>query len=443
MSGSRKIAALFAAGAMTLLAGCGVGSIFGGEESPPLPGERLPVLPSDVALEADPRLADVPVVVPPPAVNPEWPQTGGTPDHAPVHVALSESPERVWSVSIGDGTGRGAHILSSPVVADGRVYAMDSGARVTAVEAGNGRTVWSRDLAPDDSEGGFGGGVAVSGNRVFATTGYGQVVALDTGNGEPVWTRSLPTPIRSAPAVADGRVFAVTVDSRIEALDAQTGQNVWSHSGIAEIAGVLGGATPAISRGAVIVPYKSGEIFALREDNGRVTWSDSLAALQRADVVSDLAAIRGHPVAYRGLVFATSHSGRSAAIDLRSGMRIWDRDFGGVEMPWAAGDFLFLLTRRNELLSLVAAQGRIRWVQELPRYEDPEDRSGPIVWSGPVLAGGRLILVNSLAEAVFFAPDTGERLGEISLPAATTVPPVVADGTMFVLSSDGTLSAWR
>src|SRR5690606_34131595 len=79
MSASRKIAALIAAGSMTLLAGCGIGSIFGGEDTPPLPGERLPVLPSDVALEADPRLADVPVVVPPPAVNPEWPQTGGTP----------------------------------------------------------------------------------------------------------------------------------------------------------------------------------------------------------------------------------------------------------------------------------------------------------------------------------------------------------------------------
>jgi len=425
------------------LAGCGVGSWFGGESEPPLPGDRIAVLRTDAAVAPDPAVAQVPVAFPPAVVNPDWPQAGGTPDHAPVHPELAASPSRIWSVSIGDGTGRGAHILSAPVVSGGRVFAMDAETQVTAVNAANGDRLWSRSMRPENGEGGFGGGVAAIGDRVYVTTGYGGVAALDAATGNPIWSRTLPTPIRAAPTVADGRVYAVTVDSRTEALDANTGQPVWTHSGIAEAASVLGGASPAVSRGAVVVPYNSGEVFGLREDNGRMIWTDSLAALRRADVVSELAAIRGHPVAYRGLVFATSHSGRSVAIDLRSGMRIWDRDFGGVEMPWAAGDFLFMLTNRNELLALVAAEGRVRWVTQLARFEDPESRKDPIVWAGPILAGGRLILVNSLGRAVFYSPSTGEQVGDTSLPSGTTVPPVVAGGTMFVLSGDGTLSAYR
>ncbi|MET4698311.1 outer membrane protein assembly factor BamB [Constrictibacter sp. MBR-5] len=425
------------------LTGCGIGSWFDGESEPPLPGDRIAVLRSDVAVAPDPAVAQLDVVLPPAALNPDWPQAGGTPDHAPVHAQLAPSPTRIWQVSVGEGTGRGAHILSAPVVANGRVFAMDAETNVSAVSAADGERLWSRSMRPENGEGGFGGGVAAVGDRVYVTTGYGGVAALDAATGDPIWSRTLPTPIRAAPTVAEGRVYAVTVDSRTEALDAATGQPVWTHTGIAETASVLGGASPAVSRGAVVVPYNSGEVFGLREDNGRMVWTDSLAALRRADVVSELAAIRGHPVAYRGLVFATSHSGRSVAIDLRSGMRIWDRDFGGVEMPWAAGDFVFMLTNRNELLALVAAEGRVRWVNPLPRFEDPKDRSDPIVWAGPVLAGGNLILVNSLGRAVFFSPATGEQVNDLALPSGATVPPVVAGGTMFVLSGDGTLSAYR
>lgn len=425
------------------LTGCGIGSWFGGESEPPLPGERISVLRSDAAVTADPAVAGIDVVIPAPALNPDWPQTGGTADHAPVHVELGQSLNRAWQVSIGEGTGRGRHIVSTPVVAGGRVFTMDAATRVTAVDAATGNRLWSRDMQPEGTQGGFGGGVAAFGDRVFVATGYGVVSALNAATGDPLWTRTVPAPIRSAPSFADGKLYVVTMDSRTEALDAATGQPVWTHAGIAETASVLGGASAAISRGAVVVPYNSGEVFALREDNGRMIWTDSLAALRRADVVSDLAAIRGHPVAYRGLVFATSHSGRTVAVDLRSGMRIWDRDFGGVDMPWAAGDFVFLLTSRNELLALVAAEGRVRWVNALPRYRDPSGRSDPVVWSGPVLAGGRLILVNSQSRAVFFSPTTGEQLGEMPLSAPATVPPVVADGTMYVLSSDGYLSAYR
>src|SRR3546814_13523301 len=127
---------------------------------------------------------------------------------------------------------------------------MDAESRVTAVDAANGERVWSRDLRPENGDGGCGGGIAVVGDRAYVTTGYGQVAALDASNGDPVWTRSTPTPIRAAPTVANGRVYAVTVDSRLAVFDAASVQPAWSHSGIAAPAAVLGGARPELSPGA-------------------------------------------------------------------------------------------------------------------------------------------------------------------------------------------------
>src|SRR3546814_7414817 len=150
MKRSRKFLAVVALGAATILSGCGVGSLFGGESDPPLPGERLAVLSTDSTLEADPRIAELPVILPPPVDNPEWPQAGGTVDHAPVHVALSDSPDSIWSVGIGDGIGRGQHILSAPVVAGGRVFAMAAASRVTAGDQANGEGVGSGERRPHD-----------------------------------------------------------------------------------------------------------------------------------------------------------------------------------------------------------------------------------------------------------------------------------------------------
>ncbi len=131
------------------------------------------------------------------------------------------------------------------------------------------------------------------------------------------------------------------------------------------------------------------------------------------------------------------------AIDIRTGERIWDQDIAGVQSPWIAGDFLFVLTTANDLVCLSRREGRIRWVRALPRYEDEEDREDPIQWLGPVLASDRLILVSSDGRAVAISPYTGKMLGMLDLSGGATVAPVVAGNTLYVLTKDAQLTAWR
>ena len=409
-----------------------------------LPGERISVLGLDRGLEPDPKLAEVAMTLPPPAVNPDWPEPGGNPAHAMGHPALPVKLARGWETGIGDGSGRYTRVMSQPVVARGRVFAMDGGVQVSALETTSGKSIWRVDLKPEKQRGNaFGGGPSFANDRLFVSTGYAEVVALDPANGKVIWRHSVAAPIHSAPTVADGRVFVVTVDNELNALSAEDGKRLWTHNGIPETAGLLGGASPAVEGEIVVAPYNSGELFALRVENGRAVWSDNLAQTRSVDAVSSLADIRGRPVIDHGRVFAVSHSGRMAAIDLRSGERAWEQEIASSHEPWVVGDYVFVLANDNELVCMARSDGKIRWVHPLPRYEDEKARSDPIQWAGPVLGGERLVVLSSTGEALSVAAATGKTLARDRMSGAGYLGPVVADNALYLLTDDANLSAYR
>lgn len=435
---------MFAAAAI-LLTGCEtLDDVLGNREGPRLPGARVSVLLANNATRVDPGISDLAVKLPRPIANTEWPQQGGYANHAMHHLALGDAPRLAWSVDAGAGSDDGAPILSGPVISNGIVYTMDADAVVAAHTASDGRLLWRADIEPlDEDDGNWGGGLAVDQGMVFAATGFAQVVALTADGGQEVWRADVSGPLRAAPTVFDGRVFAVTKDNQLFALNAKTGDLLWSHTGFEETAGLIGSASPAVDGDIVVVPYSSGEIFALRVENGRQLWGENLAAIRRVDAVSALADIRGRPVIDRGRVYAISHSGRMVAIDLPTGRRLWEAPLGGVNQPWVAGDFIFVLTSDALVAAITARDGRIRWLTPIGLYENPEKRRGRINWSGPVLVGDRLIVSGSNGVALTLSPYTGDIIGELKMPDGVSLSPAVANKTLYFLTDEARLVAYR
>lgn len=421
--------------------GCGL--LLSAEESH-IPGERITVLRLEQSLEPDRRVADLQVRLPKPVNKPSWPQAGGSSTHAQHHIELPSNLREAWRTNIGEGSDSTMRLLAPPVIGDGKAFVMDVESQISAINTETGDIIWKYDPSvPDDDDEAFGGGIAYENGALFISTGFADVVSVDGNTGKERWRERMSGPMRAAPSVADGRVFVVTIDNQLFALKSETGERLWSHAGFSEIAGLLGGASPAIATGAIVVPYSSGELFSLRVENGRPLWSDNLSSSHRLDSLSTLADIRGMPVIYGGMVYAISHSGRMVAIDLRSGTRAWEKPIGGVEMPWVAGEFIYLLTNEGQLVCLTRRGGRVRWVRALPQFKAPDDRDDLIKWSGPTLAGDRLIIAGSHGDVWSVSPYTGKVLGRIDLSAEIYLPPVVADGTLYFLTEDGDLIAMR
>jgi len=430
--------------ATATLSSCALPDWMGETQAPPLPGERISILTLEDNLKADPVIADLAVRLPRPYVNEDWPQSSGHPTHAMHHLAIGDAPQLLWRASVGAGSGDLERLMASPIVAQGLIYVFDAKGHVSASRAENGERVWRYNLTPEGEErGALGGGLAYGGGTLFVTTGYGEVHALEPQSGAEIWVSKIGVPLRGAPTFDRGKVYAVSYDNRLHALNAADGSVQWKHVGIAENAGLIGAASVASQAGVLIVPYSSGEIFALRAANGQVAWSDSLTRVGRLSALSQLGDINGAPVIDRGRVYAVSHAGRMVAIDLRTGGRIWDQDIASIQTPWVAGDFIFVLSVDAQVIALSRDSGRIRWVRQLAQFGDPEDREDPIQWAGPILAGDRLIVTSSEGEVTSISPYSGEVLGRLMLPDGVSLAPIVANNTLYFLTDDAELLAYR
>ncbi len=441
-----QIAALAAAAAA--LSACStvsrVGHMFGGNDRPhetaPQEG-RISIMAFEQQLAPDPALQSRHIAVPPAVQSTDWSQPGGTADNSPVNIAGVASLQHAWRTDLGAGSNGHVVIAAPPVIADGKLYFVDADLKVHAVSARNGAHGWTRQLRPQHSRDHFarGGGVAVFGNRVYVTTGYGFIVALDAADGHEVWRAQAGAPFNSAPTVAGGRVYAITNDSELIAYDAESGAVQWNFQAIAEPARILAASSIAVDGETVIAPFASGEIVALLSANGRRLWSDSLSRSGRLTSLSAINDIAGRPVVDNGVAYAASHSGLLAAIDIRSGQRIWAISFASTQTPWVAGDVLYAVSIDGELCAFDKATGHVYWLTQLRRYRDENDHKGRISWTGPIMVGSRLVLANSLGEVVGVTPENGQVVAHGDAGKPVFIPPVAAAEQIYLVTDDARL----
>ncbi len=448
---SRKTGRLVFRGlALSVLAGslaaCGTLGI-GGEKKQGTPtiGNRTPIL-SRIANEVkpDPSLASVAVVLPPAQTNPDWPQAGGNAAKAPGHVTLGAAPARAWTATV-QGSSPRRRLASAPVIGGGSLFVVDTAGDVHAFDAATGARRWQHriEVERDFRDSTFGGGVSFSDGRVYATNGAGDVVALDAQSGAEIWRVRPAGPLRGAPTIAFNTVYVMTQDNQIHALNTTDGSLVWQEVAAGGQSGVFGVAAPAAGQGTVIAGYSIGELVAYRYENGRVLWNDALARTSISTQVGTLTDVDADPIIDNGRVYALGQGGRMAAYELVTGQRIWELSLAGISTPAIAGEWIFTLTDDSRLLAIARTTGRARWVTQLERWRNPKNETGPIFWTGPVLASNRLWVASS--EGIVQSVDvmTGEATLFTELNDSVSLPPVVANNTLYILDDGGRITAWR
>ena len=424
--------------AVALLAGCA-------KDKPQLvlAGDRENVLEQRPPLTVEPSLASLEVVLPNAVDLQNWSQVGGYPDHAPLHAKLPQQVRKAWSTGVGEGKDKYARLLNAPIVADGVVFSMDSESTIYALDAAKGKRLWKKDLRQkDEKDIGFSGGLAAAGGSVFAATATGRVVAFDGRTGKQLWEADVNAPVRAAPTVAEGKVFVVSHDNRLSAFSALDGSLIWTHNGIEETLGILGAGSPAVAEGIVVVPYSSGEIYALRAGDGDYLWHESLGTRNSIDPFSSLGDVVGSPVVINSVVYAVNFNGRLVTFDLKTGQAYWELETSSSSTPWVAGNMVYILTDDNKLVAVYRKTGQVRWIHDLVKTAQ-QDKDDPIYFTGPILAGGRLIVVSSEGYAASINPKTGKAISVVKVAGGSSVAPVVAGSTLYILSDNGDVVAFR
>lgn len=421
------------------------------EKIAPLPGRRLPVLAATEKIPSELADASSPIALPAPVANEDWSQPGGNALNAPGHLALAGAGVReAWRSDGGSGSSKIGRITASPIVYGGRVYTLDAEGKVSAFSSSGGGAIWRHSLEPTPAKtasaggsfttgsifslggadgGGYGGGLAADNGRLYGASGFGAVIALDPATGKRLWEKNLGAPVRSSPTAAGDRVFVLTAEGRFYCLSGVDGSELWSARGLPQQASLAMNSSPAVDGEIVVVPHPNGDLIGLKVLDGAPVWSESLTRTRASSQFASLSDA-ARPAIDNGVVYAIGHAGRMVATNAKTGERLWSLNTPGTQMPWVAGDSVFVVDTSGQILGVSKRDGKMQWTAKLP---------GGGTWSGPVMANNALWLTSSKGALVSVEPTTGRVLGQQNVGSATYIAPVVAGGRMYVFTDDAKL----
>ena len=419
-------------------------------------GQRISIIPPDQVLEPAAALKGVEFALPPAEKVTAWALPGGVAEQAMGNVDAAPDLTIAWRKSFGQGAKRGRYLTAPPVAADGKVFLMDAEGRVVALDARSGAQLWRTSTNPGDNKRdrlAFGGGVAYADGKLYVASGYRQVMQMDAGTGAIGWRSKTSESIHGAPTVSGGRMFVVALDNTLLTFDIATGAPSWTYQALSESSRILSASSPAISGDTVVAAFGSGELVALRTANGNDLWNEALSRASRTSALSEIRDIPGRPAIYQGDVFAVSHSGVFAATDLRTGQARWTLPVVGVTAPWPAGDVVYVVSKNGEVICASRENGQIFWMRPLNEGFKSRRKGGVFglggqkqnrpIWSGPLLANDRLLIVGQTGEMVVLNAKTGEITKRIDLKGSSITSPIALGDMVYVVTQEADLIAIR
>ncbi len=138
-----------------------------------------------------------------------------------------------------------------------------------------------------------------------------------------------------------------------------------------------------------------------------------------------------------------NHNSLFVALDLIRGGRQWELQIGSDQTPWIAGDNLFILTDRKELLAIQRGSGRVYWSKSLSDFLDKKQTKQDVHWFGPVIAQENLIITNSLGEILYLSPQDGHLISKQKVNNGFVMAPIIVNNIMLLTIKNGSIIAFK
>lgn len=341
-------------------------------------------------------------------------------------------PQQVWSRSIGNGSGGFYPEFRIAAEKDAIFVAAENGA-VAAYNPSTGNTIWHRNV----HHARLISGPAVNGDAVLLGTLDAKVIALNRADGKPLWVGDASSEVMAPPA-SNGRVVVVrSVDGHIFGLDANSGKRIWSFDRSEPSLTLRGQSAPLFVDDNVLIGLDNGELISLGSEDGKLAWAQSLSVPSGRSELDRLVDIDADLLPSALGVFVVSYGGDIALIDPTSGQPLWKRrvkSYSGMALS-NDGNTLYVTDDDGYVWALDAASGAEKWKQKALKYRQ---LSAPAYYDGYVVVGDYAGYLHWLE------PSDGKIVGRTRLDSDPIIaPPVVADGLLYVMNSDGDLAAYK
>ncbi len=408
-------------------------------------GQRISVLDQEVSVKAEVANGSSLIQIPTSTSISNWRQTDVNAQHVIPNAQMGATFSRAWKVDFGEGSSKHEFLISQPLVNGNMVYTLDANGLMRAFNIQDGETIWGTELESKqkyvDDTAIKGVGMAMEGGTIYATTGFGVVYAVNAEDGNIIWQKDMHTLLRIAPVIAAGKILIQSVDNKFYALDVKNGDKLWEYDIAMENTTMIGGSSPAYSPSldVVVTGFSNGELQAFNGTIGTPLWSDTLISQRQAYSSTYLHTIKAAPIVDGGRVYALGRSNVMAAIDMRTGTRIWEKAIGGTNTPLLAGNTIYVITDKQELVALNKADGRILWAKNID-FGDKEESDRIFA---PIMIDSRLIVALSNGDVLFYDPKSGELIERLDTDEKLNAAPIAANGYVLFVTANAKLLAYK
>ncbi len=407
----------------------------------------------------------------------------GTPDHLGVYASAPPTLAGVvWKFRT---QGR---VLSSPAVQGDLVYVGSTDGRLYAVDRATGAERWRFQ-----TQGPVNSSPAVVNGLVFVSSVDGNIYAVDATTGVQRWrfttrgerrftapgihgaiprTERMPDPydvFLSSPTVVSGTVYIGSGDQGVYALDAGTGALRWRFE-----TGDVVHASPAVVNGVVYVGSWDRNLYAIDAQSGRERWRHTTGG---DTVIYNQVGLASSPAVVDGIVLVGGRDGRFHAVDAATGAERWSHDNRGgwtIGSPAVRDGVVYFATsdgRRFKALDVRTGALRFDLANKAISFSSPA-LAGSIAFYGTSDGWVRGVDIRTGAFSAHFQTDGSREHGAqwtdssgvlqtggmypdrtldgmmIGMRTMMTVgsvlsSPTIADGVLYVGSTDGQLYAIR
>jgi len=354
------------------------------------------------------------------SLNPFGPDRPAPKELQPIVAPVTAA--QVWKEAIGS-----VEFPLVPAVNGGIVTLASSEGNVVALEAASGRPVWKASVGAKLSA-----GVGSDGKVAAVVTRGGDLVALEAG--QVKWKKAIGARVSTAPLVAGGRVFVLGVDRSVQAFDAADGAKLWQVSRPGDALTLAQEGVIAAFKDTLVVG-QGPRMAGIDPNSSTIRWEVTVGSPRGANEVERLADLVGPALRTGDLLCARSFQAAVGCVDADRGRIMWTKAIGGTDAIAGDLELMFGADASDRITSWKTPTGDVAWTSEAVMNRGV---------GAPGLVGSSVVFGDRDGTLHWFSKAKGEtQLRSTTDGNPISVPPIVVDGTLIVVTRAGGVFAFR
>ena len=263
--------------------------------------------------------------------------------------------KKQWSTKIGDGQGDGFYKIT-PTLVDGVLYVASSDGEVAAISAADGDRLWRVELERPLS-----GGVGYHDRSLYLGGADGSVLQLSADDGVVEWEAAVSGEVLAAPAVSDDWVIVQTYDGKLLGFQPGADEPAWTFTSDVPVLTLRGTSTPILVGDNAIAGFGDGKVVAVDVNSGNVSWESRIGVPQGSSEIDRIVDIDGAMTQQGIELFVASYQGRVAALDSRTGRKLWQQNVSSVTGTHVGFGNVYVADVDGTLSAFLRTGQGVRW----------------------------------------------------------------------------------